>query len=208
MSKIERRLKKSDLLETINEAFPIGAYQTVGTKPKVKKGKTKPKSNKKQELEELVDEKGGKLQGDKHIDQVGKAASSKDTTDDAVHKKAGIQASRYNPKISWMDDNEEFSLKEIGKKKMKGVVEDILSKRKFDKDVMDKVKYSNGIPEVDEVKESLPVLVRKISHIKTLLDREEVSGEEKAILLNSLLSVNLTDIPAQYKRELARKLGY
>jgi hypothetical protein len=162
---------------------------------------------KKKDLTELVDSKGGKLQGDEHIDQVNKAASSKDTTDDAVHKKAGSQDSMYR-RVSWMDDNEEESLDDIAKEKMKGVVEDIMSKRKFDKDVIDKVKYSNGIPDVDVIKENLPVLVRKIAHIKTLLDREEVGGDEKAILLNSLLSINLTDVPSQYKRELARKLGY
>jgi hypothetical protein len=192
-----------------SEAFPIGAYQTVGTKPKVKKGKTKPKSNKKQELEELVDEKGGKLQGDKHIDQNDKAASSIYTTDDAVHTKGGIQGSKYNPRTSYMNDDEEVSLDRVAKDKMKKVVEDIFNKRNGgESDVMDKTKYSEGIPEVDELKETLPVLVRKISHIKTLLDREEVGGDEKAILLNSLLSVDLTDIPSQYKRELARKLGY
>jgi hypothetical protein len=161
---------------------------------------------KKKDLTELVDDKGGKLQGDEHIDQVNKSASSKDTTDDAVHKKAGSQDSMYR-RVSWMSD-EDTSLEDIAKDKMKGVVEDILSKRKFDKDVIDKVKYSNGIPEVDMLKETLPVLVRKIAHIKTLLDREEVGGDEKAILLNSLLSVDLTDVPSQYKRELARKLGY
>lgn len=162
----------------------------------------------KKDLTELVDSKGGKLQGDKHIDQNNKVASSKDTTDDAVHKKAGTQASRYNPRISWMSDEDDTSLSGVANKKMEKVVEDILSKREFDKDVIDKVKYSNGIPEVEVLKEILPVLVRKIAHIKTLLDREEVGGDEKAILLNSLLSVDLTDVPSQYKRELVRKLGY
>jgi hypothetical protein len=162
----------------------------------------------KKDLTELVDDKGGKLQGDKHIDQNNKVASSKDTTDDAVHKKAGTQASRYNPRISWMSDEDDTSLSGVANKKMEKVVEDILSKREFDKDVIDKVKYSNGIPEVEVLKEILPVLVRKIAHIKTLLDREEVGGDEKAILLNSLLSVDLTDVPSQYKRELVRKLGY
>lgn len=170
---------------------------------------SKSRTIKKKDLTELVDSKGGKLQGDKHIDQVNMSASSKDTTDDAVHKKAGSQDSMYR-RVSWMSDDEDEgeSLEDIAKDKMKGVVEDILSKKKFDKDVIDKVKYSNGIPDVEVVKEQLPVLVRKISHIKTLLDREEVGGDEKAILLNSLLSVDLTDIPSQYKRELARKLGY
>ena len=197
MSKI---IKKSDLTENV---------QKMSKKDHDKWADRMRKKKKKEEpLDELVDSKGGKLQGDEHIDQSNRAASSKDTTDDAVHKKAGTQASRYNPRISWMKDNEDASLDDIAKDKMKGVVEDILSKRQFDKDVIDKVKYSNGIPDVDVVKENLPVLVRKISHIKTLLDREEVGGDEKAILLNSLLSINLTDIPSQYKRELARKLGY
>lgn len=198
MSKI---IKKSNLTENVQKMSKKDHDKWVDRMRKKKK--------KEEPLDELVDSKGGKLQGDEHIDQSNKAASSKDTTDDAVHKKAGIQASRYNPRISWMSDEEEdTSLSGVAKKKMRGVVEDILTKRKFDKDVIDKVKYSNGIPEVEVLKETLPVLVRKIAHIKTLLDREEVGGDEKAILLNSLLSVDLTDIPSQYKRELVRKLGY
>ena len=96
----------------------------------------------------------------------------------------------------------------MGNDKMKGVLEDILSKKRFSKDVLDKLKYGQGIPEIDVIKDEQPVLVRKITHIKSLLDKDEISGEEKGILLNSLLSMNLVDIPAQYKRELARKLGY
>jgi len=161
---------------------------------------------KKKDLTELVDDKGGKIQGDNHIDQSDMSASSKDTTDDAVNKKMGGQGTMYR-RVSWMDDKEE-SLKDVAKGKMKGVLEDILSKKKFDKDVIDKVKYSNGIPDTDVLKETHPVLVRKIAHIKTLLDRGDIGGDEKAILLNSLLSVNLSDIPVQYKRELSRKLGY
>ncbi len=37
-------------------------------------------------LDELVDEKGGKISGDYHVDQSGKATSSLDTTDDHVRK--------------------------------------------------------------------------------------------------------------------------
>jgi hypothetical protein len=179
MSKI---IKKSDLLES-----------------KLEKDET---------LDELVDSKGGKIQGDDHVDQAGKATSSVDTTDDHVRKsRQGVPFFRR----FYSEDDESLepdSLEEVAKDKMKGVLEDILSKKKFDKDVIDKVKYSNGIPEIDILKDSHPVLIRKIAHIKSLLDRDEVGGDEKAILLNSLLSLNLTDIPAQYKRELARKLGY
>ncbi len=155
---------------------------------------------------ELVDDKGGKLQGDEHIDQNDSTTTSVDTTDDHVHKsRQGVPMFR---RYYSEEENEEETLDEVAKGKMKKVLEDILSKKRFDKDVIDKVKYSNGIPEVDILKDSHPVLIRKISHIKTLLDRDEVGGDEKAVLLNSLLSIDLTDIPGQYKRELARKLGY
>jgi hypothetical protein len=172
---------------------------------------SKRKILKKKDLTEFVDDKGGKIQGDEQIDQVGISTASHDTTDDAAHTKSGVQSSRYNPRISWMSDEEEpndETLDKVSKDKMKGVLEDILSKRKFDKDVIDKVKYSNGIPDIGELKDAHPVLVRKISHMKTLLDRDDIGGDEKAILINSLLSSDLTDIPSQYKRELSRKLGY
>jgi hypothetical protein len=166
----------------------------------------KKKLKKKDLTTELVDDKGGKLQGDEHIDQVGAATTSVDTTDDHVHKsRQGVPMFR---RYYSEEENEEETLDEVAKGKMKKVLEDILSKKNYDKDVIDKVKYSNGIPDAEVLKDSHPVLIRKIAHIKSLLDRDEVSGDEKAILINSLLSVDLTDIPSQYKRELARKLGY
>jgi hypothetical protein len=161
---------------------------------------------KKKDITELVDDKGGRLQGDEHVDQSDSMTTSTDTTDDHVHKtRQGVPMFR---RYYSEEENDEETLEEVAKGKMKKVLEDILSKKKYDKDVIDKVKYSNGIPEVDILKDSHPVLIRKIAHIKSLLDRDDIGGDEKAILLNSLLSVDLTDIPGQYKRELARKLGY
>jgi hypothetical protein len=148
----------------------------------------------KKEISELVDDKGAKLKGRKKINQVDNASSSKSTIQ--------LYSTYYGESV------EPKSIKETANDKMKGVLEDILSKKRFSKDVLDKLKYGQGIPEVDIIKDDQPVLVRKISHIKSLLDRDDISGEEKGILLNSLLSINLVDIPAQYKRELARKLGY
>ena len=155
-------------------------------------------------LDELVNEKGGKLHGDEHVDQSGTAASSKDTTDDHVRKtRQGVPMFRR-----YYSEGKDKTLDEVAKDKMKKVVEDILTKKKYDKDVIDKVKHSGNIPDISMLKDDHPVLVRKISHIKTLLDRDEVGGDEKAILLNALLSSNMSEIPNQYKRELARKLGY
>lgn len=162
------------------------------------------KKLKKKDLAELVDEKGGKIKGDDHVDQSDSATTSVDTSDDHVKKtRQGVPMFRR-----YYSEEEEKTLDEVAKDKMKKVLEDILSKKRYDKDVIDKVKYSNGIPEVEILKDSHPVIIRKIAHIKTLLSRDEVGGDEKAILINSLLSMDLTDIPSQYKRELVRKLGY
>lgn len=164
------------------------------------------KKLKKKDLTELVDDNGSRLKGDEHVDQADSATTTKDTTDDHVNKsRQGVPMFR---RYYSEEEDTEKTLDEVAKGKMKKVLEDILSKKKYDKDVIDKVKYSNGIPDVEVLKENLPVLVRKIAHIKTLLERDEVGGDEKAILLNSLLSIDLTDVPGQYKRELARKLGY
>jgi hypothetical protein len=179
----------------------------------------------KKELSELVDEKGAKLKGRKKINQNDNASSSNSTNDtwyeldpetgeiEDIHQgKVDTQRQDLPPyQLSgryYGASVEPKSIKEIGNDKMRGVLEDILSKKRFSKDVLDKLKYGQGIPDVDVIKDEQPVLIRKISHIKSLLDRDDVSGDEKAILLNSLLSINLVDIPAEYKRELVRKLGY
>tara|TARA_R110000803_G_scaffold124467_2_gene192215 strand:+ start:1575 stop:2102 length:528 start_codon:yes stop_codon:yes gene_type:complete len=169
----------------------------------IKKKDLTKKTSKKQDLEELVDEKGGKISGDEHIDQSGMATTTKDTTDDHVRKSR--QGSPFFRR--YYSESEDITLDEVAKNKMKKVVEDILTKKKFDKDVIDKVRLSDGIPTMDMVKETHPVLVRRVSNIKSLIDRDDVSGTEKAILLNELLSIDLSEIPTEYKRELGRKLG-
>jgi hypothetical protein len=179
----------------------------------------------KKELSELVDEKGGKIKGGKKYNQTQMATSGKQTNDswNEIDPETGeIEKTHYGKVQTQRQDLPPYqlygryygeslepkSLDEIAKDNMKNVLEDIISKKNFSKDILDKLKNGNEIPDVDLLKDDQPVLVRKISHIKSLLDRSDVSGEDKAILLNSLLSINLTDIPTQYKRELVRKLGY
>ena len=159
---------------------------------------------KKKDISELVDSKGGKLTGDEHVDQSG-AATSNDTTDDHVTKtRQGV--SMYRRYYS-EDEDEELTLDEVSKNKMKNVIEDIMSKTSYSRDVIDNLRDKGGVPDVDVLKDSHPVLVRKVSHIKSLMDRDDMGGDEKAILINSLLSINLSDIPTEYKKELIRKLG-
>jgi hypothetical protein len=98
------------------------------------------------------------------------------------------------------------TVKEMANQKMKKVLEDLVSNASYDRDVLDAVKYNNGIPDLETLKEKHPVLVRKVAHFNTLISNDEVSGEDKAILINSILSANLTDIPSSYKKELIKKI--
>lgn len=180
----------------------------------------------KKELSELVDGKGGKITGGKKQNQTSNASSSNMTSDgwDELDPETGEVKRTHQGSVSsktqelppfqfyaryYGESKEPKTIQEVAKDKMKNVLEDIISKKKFDADVLSRVKnLDSGIPEVETIKEENPVLVRKISHIRDLINREEISGEEKAILLNHVLDVDLTDIPPQYKRELVRKLGY
>lgn len=166
--------------------------------------------DKKKSIDELVDEKGGRLQGAEKVDQSDKTTTTKDTTDDHVQKSRQGMA-RYMYRSFYGEDDqskEPESLEEMAKDKMKGVLENIFKKKDFNNaDILDKIKYSNGIPEIDTIKEKYPVIIRKISHLKSLLESDEIEGEDKAIMLNALLSINLTDVSPQYKKELTRKLS-
>ncbi len=168
----------------------------------------KNKIYKKKDLTELVDEKGGKIQGQSKIDQSDNATTSVDTTDDHVHKsRQGMSRYMFRRFYGENDQSKEpKTTKEISEEKMRKVLEDLISKKNYDSDVIDKVKYTNGIPDIDTIKEKHTVLVRKVSHFNSLINNDEVSGEDKAILINSILSTNLTDIPSPYKKELIKKI--
>lgn len=182
-------------------------------------------------LSELVNKDGSRIKGGSKIDQDNNMTTSKITTDDFVHMtRQGI--SRYNNygRIYYGEDDESKedvelpkkdkkkrkpkkpikNIKESGKKKMGSLIEDIFTKKDFDKEfvnVQRKDLRLNGIPELDVVKETNPILIRKVGALKDLIEKNSTSGEEKAIILNDLLSMDITDIPYEYKVELKKKLG-
>ncbi len=102
-------------------------------------------------------------------------------------------------------------LKESGTKKMKGVLEDIFTKKQFDDDIVKNYRDNqiklNGIPPLDTIRDSNPILIRKVSVLKDNIDKNDATGIEKAIILNHLLDMNLADIPREYKEELKKKLA-
>ena len=113
------------------------------------------------------------------------------------------------------DGNEYFppddeQLKESARNKMKDMLEDIMGNKNITDDMVKNVKSNevrrNGIPPIETINDSNPIIVRKVNLLKDVLDRNSVSGEEKGIMLNHLLTMDLSDVPSEYKEELKKKL--
>jgi len=102
------------------------------------------------------------------------------------------------------------NLKEVSKDKMDELIEDIFTKKDFDKEFIDKKNVSdlrlNGIQPLDSIRETNPILIRKVVNLSELIEKNDVSGEEKAIILNYLLSIDMVNIPSEYKEELKKKI--
>jgi len=100
-------------------------------------------------------------------------------------------------------------LRESGKNKMNSLIEDIFTKKDFDKEFVEKRKKDlrlNGIESLESIRETNPILIRKVGTLKDLIEKNSASGEEKAVILNFLLDIDMTDVPQQYKEELKKKI--
>tara|TARA_R110000868_G_scaffold46637_6_gene153856 strand:- start:1381 stop:2007 length:627 start_codon:yes stop_codon:yes gene_type:complete len=103
-----------------------------------------------------------------------------------------------------------IKIKENGKNKMNSLIEDIFTKKDFDKEFVDKKTKDftlNGIGDLETIRDTNPILIRKVGALKDIIEKNSTSGEEKAVILNYLLSMDITDIPQEYKQELKKKLS-
>jgi len=103
----------------------------------------------------------------------------------------------------------EPSLRESGKNKMNTLIEDIFTKKDFDSEFVEKRKKDlrlNGIESLESIRDTNPILIRKVGSLKDLIEKNSTSGEEKAVILNFLLDMDMTDVPHQYKEELKKKI--
>lgn len=189
-------------------------------------------------LKEFIDRYGVKISGDEPINQSNNMTASDLTNDDkVVTSRQGISRYFNYGRIMVGEDDEEnvelspqdkkkikpnlkskkrkphslkSELKETSKNKMDELIEDVFTKKDFDKDFITKKNISdlrlNAIQPIDTIKESNPILLRKVVILKDLMDKDDITGEEKAIILNHLLSIDMTDIPQQYKEELKKKI--
>ena len=100
--------------------------------------------------------------------------------------------------------------KKRGKKKTDALIEDVFTKKDFDKEFVEKrVNNLNKkeIPNIDSVRDTNPILIRKVGLLKDVIEKNDSSGEEIAVILNYLLDIDLTQIPIEYKKILKNKLN-
>jgi hypothetical protein len=182
-------------------------------------------------ISELINKDGTKISGDERVDQSNNMTTSKYTTDDYVKsKRQGISfynnwGRRYFGEEEEHADVEELKekqktknpkkkklkkLEEASKDKMSSLIEDIFTKKDFDREFVGKKTGDlrlNGIQDLEVIRETNPILIRKVSALKDLIEKNSTSGEEKAIILNHLLGMDISDIPYEYKQELKKRLG-
>lgn len=96
----------------------------------------------------------------------------------------------------------------IAENKMKKMIEDYMGKKNDDRSEIVNSVVSNEIPGLDKLKHEFnkPIIARKVMYLTEMMDREGINGEELAIVLNHLLSIENKDIPSQYKNILINKI--
>lgn len=103
-----------------------------------------------------------------------------------------------------------YTRESIAENKMKGMIEDIVKGKYNDYDVIGKSDFEpSQIPDLNYLKteHQRPIIARKAKYLSDMIEREGVSGEEIAIVLNHLLStINVEEMPSNYKKILINKI--
>jgi hypothetical protein len=120
------------------------------------------------------------------------------------------------PKYAIPFDTEfDFEIDE-SKEKMKSLVDEILTKRRIPKDVVQRTNEEDlmhdvEIPEIGELKKTYekPIVVRKLNSLMDIINKEGIYGDQVAIILNHLLnSVDISKIDKEHRELLGDKLKY
>jgi hypothetical protein len=124
------------------------------------------------------------------------------------HQNWETKNSLMNAFLEWWDSKD---LNEVAKNKMKGMVEDVVNK-KFPEEVLNNLKKygditKNGIPDIEVISEENPLLVRKVKNLIDIIKKNQADGQQKGVVLNFLINnIDTIDIPAEYKKEMLKKL--
>jgi len=184
-------------------------------------------------ISELIDKSGARIKGDEPLNP---GATSSLTTDDAIKMNRQTDMPKFlyrgfygeedesnsdvevpekekeekEEKEEKPKNNKKKKLKKESRDKMKNVIENIFTKKDFDKSIVDKFNNTNiklnGIPPLETISDTNPILIRKSALLKDIIEKNNATGEEKAIILNHILDIDMTDIPYEYKSELKKKI--
>jgi len=174
--------------------------------------KGKDKKIKKKKIKEFVKPDGTKIGGSEvinkdHVAQTGQNYDGIPQTTDDARLNQTQSASRYLYR-SFRGENTEK--KDLLKEKMDKLIEDIISKKDLDAEIVkrmsDDIVRKNGIPEIDIMNDTNPIVVKKVRSLVDIMSKNGVTPEEKGIIINYLLSIDMNDIPQSYKNELVKKI--
>jgi len=175
-------------------------------------------------LSELVKKNGSRIGGDYRVDQINAMTTSPSeppvTTDDFMKAtKQGKTLYMYRSFYTEEDDdNKDAKLPKKDKEKKnpkkakpkKKIKEEVFTKKEFDTEFVQKkgdILSKSEIPGLESLRETNPILIRKVSLLKDVIEKNNSSGEEIAIILNYLLSTDLKDMSTEYKNILKNKLN-
>jgi len=126
-----------------------------------------------------------------------------------------------DPSEEWMGHSlpydTEFNFDFIGEEKMKGLVDEMFLSKKDEKGIVKKTNEQDilgdpvEIADIVELKRTFekPMVIRKLNLLLDLIGKEEINGEELAIILNHLLmNVNVSEMSDKHKEILGDKIKY
>tara|TARA_B100000963_G_scaffold258259_1_gene226648 strand:+ start:2313 stop:3152 length:840 start_codon:yes stop_codon:yes gene_type:complete len=111
----------------------------------------------------------------------------------------------------------EFDFDFLSEEKMKSLVDEMFLSKKDDKGIVKKTNEQDlvgdnvEIADIVELKRTFekPMVIRKLNLLLDLIDKEEINGEELAIILNHLFkNVNITEMSDKHREILGDKIKY
>ena len=117
-----------------------------------------------------------------------------------------------NPVASNLGESESIDEGEItAEQRMRKMVEDILSKKSNNSDMVKKGSNSdvnrNKIPDIEELSDSQMIITGKLEDLIGTIASSSMNGEELGIMINHLLSkIDTSQLPSDYKNIIRKKL--
>ena len=126
-----------------------------------------------------------------------------------------------NPSEDWasysLPYDTEFNFDYLSEEKMKGLVDEMFLSKKDEKGIVKKTNEQDmlgdnlEIADIVELKRTFekPMVIRKLNLLLDLIEKEEINGEELAIILNHLLNnINISEMSDKHKEILGDKIKY